>query len=670
MNPLFDSRNPFHRCPVGAVEENTSIHFKIALPRALRCSAAYLVVREDGGDQEVSSMFWCGMEGYDGEYWECDYAPGQSGLYWYHFELDTASGRQKITRSGSSTGHLTTGEPWQLTVYQKEFTTPAWLAGGVMYQIFPDRFAASKAKKGDIPAGRTLRDDWGGLPQWRPNEKGEITNSDYFCGDLQGITDKLDYLRSLGVTCLYLNPIFEAHSNHRYNTADYQKIDPLLGTEEDFARLCQEAARRGMRVLLDGVFSHTGSDSVYFNREGRYLEPGAYQSQSSPYYKWYRFTHWPDQYNSWWGFITLPELEKTEPSYVDFINGSGGVARGWIGKGAGGWRLDVADELPDSFLEALRRAVKEESPDALLLGEVWEDASNKESYGHRRRYLLGRQLDSVMNYPYRDAVLDYARTGDARLAMERVLAIAENYPPQVLRLLMNHLGTHDTERALTVLAGEPANGRGRDWQAERTLNPEQRARGLALLRLCSAVQYTLPGLPCVYYGDEAGMEGYRDPFNRGCYPWGKEDKELIAWYQALGAVRAARPVLKEGAVRFTFCKNGILAYMREDVPASQGGLGGAERPQTERWREDYPSLLCVCNAGVREQRLPLKDALGGCEPGAWQVLCAAGGAKRLVIPDPNTPGGRRQELVLSPAGCMLLGEVAPVSPPAQRLPGV
>ncbi|MCI8497133.1 MAG: glycoside hydrolase family 13 protein, partial [Clostridiales bacterium] len=362
----------------------------------------------------------------------------------------------------------------------------------------------------------------------------------------------------------YLNPIFESHSNHRYDTADYSRIDPLLGNEEDLKRLCSRAKEYGIRILLDGVFSHTGSDSVYFNREGRYPAPGAYQSQQSPYFSWYQFQHWPERYSSWWGFETLPEVHETSPAFLDYLLGKDGIVRKWLRCGVSGWRLDVADELPDQFLEALRRCVKEESADHLILGEVWEDASNKESYGHRRAFLLGSQLDSVMNYPFRAAVLDFLRGGTAQAFLEAVLTVVENYPPQVLPLLMNHIGTHDTERALTMLGGEPLNGRDREWQAHRTLSGQERERGLALLRLAALLQYTLPGVPCVYYGDEAGMEGYRDPFNRGCYLWGQEDSSLVEWYRVLGCVRRCQAVLKNGAFLPVEGHDGTLCFARQD----------------------------------------------------------------------------------------------------------
>ena len=195
------------------------------------------------------------------------------------------------------------------------------------------------------------------------------------------------------IICLYLNPIFEAHSNHRYNTADYRKIDPLLGTEEDFVELCAKAKAVGISVILDGVFSHTGSDSLYFNRNGRYGEhSGAYRDPDSPYREWYSFRRYPDDYESWWGFRTLPNVRETYPSYLDFIcNPNTGVLAKWLSLGASGFRLDVADELPDAFLDRVYQTVKSFGEDKVVIGEVWEDASNKISYGNRRHYLLDRR---------------------------------------------------------------------------------------------------------------------------------------------------------------------------------------------------------------------------------------------------------------------------------------
>ncbi len=611
-NTMFDSRSAIYKFPVGAVAEQTQVHFKLQLPRSLGCSAAYMTVQCEGVAWDTLSMYWCAMEGDGFEWWEVDYIPNAPGLFRYSFSLQTATGTRLLQRAATGEAVFEGGAQWQQTVYAKDFTTPDWLTGGLIYQIFPDRFFASGTEKHDVPADRTLRGDWGGEPEWRPDAQGRVRNADYFGGDLGGITLKLDYLASLGVSCLYLNPIFEAHSNHRYNTANYRKIDPLLGSEADFTALCKEAEKRGMRVILDGVFSHTGDDSIYFNKARRYPGDGAYNSQESPYYHWFHFFQWPDKYQSWWGFDTLPEVNELSADFDAFINGEDGVARQWLRSGAAGWRLDVADELPDGFLDNLRIAVKAENPDAVIIGEVWEDASNKEAYGQTRRYFHGQQLDSVMNYPFRDAVLGFwgGRLNGGQV-LSILLGILENYPRQVIRVLMNLIGTHDTERALTVLAGEPSYDRGRDWQSVQHLSPEARAHGLRLLRPAALMQYTLPGVPCLYYGDEAGVEGYRDPFNRTCFPWGHEDTALLDWYKTLGKLRRSLSCLHDGDFIPFLCDERQLGYIRAD-------------------KND--KLLVLLNAGDKAYTVPL--------PLHWAVA-------QTVI----GPKAERRQIVLEPYGC-------------------
>ena len=390
-----------------------------------------------------------------------------------------------------------------------------------------------------------------------------MLNNDYFGGDLKGIEQKLDYIRSLGVSCIYLNPIFEAHSNHRYDTGDYTKIDSLLGTQEDFESLCKKAGSLGIKIILDGVFSHTGCDSKYFNEYGRYDTVGAYQSQSSEYYGWYKFKNWPDDYLSWWGIKLLPEVIEENPGFIEYITGENGIARKWLKCGAAGWRLDVADELPNVFLDSFRKAVKAENPDALVMGEVWEDASNKFSYGQQRRYLTGKQLDSVMNYPFAGAVIDFVRTGIAEVFSSRVMTIIENYPKQVLDVLMNHISTHDTMRAITALAGESCEFRDRYWQSTHSLDENAYRYGIQLMKMATAVQFTLPGVPSIYYGDEAGMQGYKDPFNRCCYPWGNENTELLEWYKKLGEIRRANKCFVDGKLEILSCVAGCVAYSRK-----------------------------------------------------------------------------------------------------------
>lgn len=566
---IFDSRDPFYRFPFGSVEEETSIHFRIKLPRYLACKSAVLIVKNDmTGIEERSNMFWCGMEG-DTECWEVDYAPSSASLYFYYFELDTNSGRRFISRTRACRGELTSFSPtslWQLTVYEHGFTTPDWLVGGIIYQIFPDSFAKSGKQHKDVPSDRIIQ-NWDEVPHWQPDPDGKITNRHYYGGDLEGIAGKLDYIKSLGVTCIYLNPIFEAHENHRYNTADYSKVDPLLGGLPALKKLTREAEKRGIKLIFDGVFSHTGADSIYFNQKNRYDSVGAFNSTDSPYYSWYAFRNWPHDFESWWGITTLPELREDNESVLRYFAGKGGILQRWLDY-AGGWRLDVADELPDVFLDALRKAVKEKDDSAVIIGEVWEDASNKCAYSYRRRYLLGKQLDSVMNYPFKDAIIGFLTGVDASDSIEIIMTVLENYPPQVIRILMNLLGTHDTERIITALVGEPSNGRDRNWQSCHSLNGEQYRRGVEMLKLASLMQFTLPGVPSIYYGDEAGVQGYRDPFNRHSYPWGSENKELVEWYTALGKIRGELSCLSEGIFHPVWSQGRSMAYIRTDEKES------------------------------------------------------------------------------------------------------
>ena len=563
----FNSRKSYHKSVFGALRQNESVVFRVVLPREMGCTGVNLVIRadfEEKGEGFRHSFTWERMEGDSEEWWTLTYSAALSGLYMYYFECLTSWGKTYITNFGGGEGRLNaTGSEFQLTVYDENFSTPDWLKGGIIYQIFPDRFYNSGKEKKNVPPDRILRDDWGGEPKWRLNPDGKMLNNDYFGGDLKGIEQKLPYLRQLGVSCIYLNPIFEANSNHRYDTADYKKIDSVLGDEKDFISLCKKAKKLGISVMLDGVFSHTGDDSIYFNKYGRYDSVGAYQSKQSPYYEWYNFEQYPDKYASWWGIDILPETDETNEDYIEFITGENGVARKWLRNGARAWRLDVADELPDKFLDSFTQAVKAEKSDAIVLGEVWEDASNKCSYGKRRRYLQGKQLDSVMNYPFADAILDFVRSGIVDGFTEKIMTILENYPADVVNVLMNHIGTHDTARAITALSGESCEMRDRQWQSEKKLSDEQYKFGVKLLKIASLIQFTLPGVPSIYYGDEAGMQGYKDPFNRVCYPWGNENKELISWYQQLGKFRTENKVFIDGEFIPVSERDGCVAYIRK-----------------------------------------------------------------------------------------------------------
>ena len=562
----YNSRLEYHKSIFGAVKTDQTVTFRIILPRDFCCHAAKLVIKKAEADEyDYINMQWDCMEGVVEEWWKVNFTAEKAALYKYHFEYDTSWGTSRIYHAGNGLAAIKgDGEDWQLTVYDKDFHTPEWLRGGIIYQIFPDRFASSGTKKQNVPSDRVLRTDRDGDPYWIPTAEGKVLNNDYFGGDLNGIEQKLGYLKSLGVTCIYLNPIFEAQSNHRYDTANYEKIDSMLGTEKDFKSLCESAKKLGIRIMLDGVFSHTGDDSRYFNRYSRYDSLGAYQSKESPYYGWYKFNKWPDDYESWWGIEILPEVNEDNSDFIEYITGKNGIARKWLKLGASGWRLDVADELPDEFLDEFRKAVKEEKADGLVLGEVWEDASNKSSYGKLRRYLLGKQLDSEINYPFAGAVIDFIRDANAELFASRVMSIVENYPKEVLDVLMNHLSTHDTMRAITALAGESCAYRDRKWQSTHSLDEKEYHYGMKLLMAASAMQFALPGVPTIYYGDEAGMQGYKDPFNRRCYPWGKENGELVEWYKKLGKIRNENRVFKDGRFEILSAVAGCVAFSRKN----------------------------------------------------------------------------------------------------------
>ncbi len=492
--------------------------------------------------------------------WTVSLAIHEIGLYFYTFSIENEG---FISCGEQETGFICERPlGFLLTVYAEDYQTPDWFKGGVMYQIFPDRFCR-QGTMSDIK-GRVRREDWGGEPVYRPNEYGRVLNNDFFGGNFKGIESKLPYLHDLGVTVIYLNPIFEAGSNHRYDTSDYMKIDKYVGTEQEFSSLIEKAEKLGIRVILDGVFNHTGDDSVYFNKYGHYSSLGAYQSKESPYYSWYSFYEYPYTYESWWGIDILPQVNEQSEDYQNFIFGDDGVLKKWLGFGIGGYRLDVADELPDFFLKGLRKSVKESNPDAIIIGEVWEDASNKIAYSKRREYLQGYELDSVMNYPLKEAIIAYMQTGNASNLLYTVRVLINHYPKQTLDCLMNILGTHDTSRILTVLGGIYCNNKDEMASAKAKMSAEDKEKALKKLKMSAVLQYTVPGVPCIYYGDENGMEGHIDPFCRRCFDWDNLNNDLINFYSKLGAIRKEnREIFKDGDFKEIFIDDGCLIFSRE-----------------------------------------------------------------------------------------------------------
>ena len=551
MRILYDSKLPQYKTPFGTLTPGQVCTVHIHIPCAVGTTAVTLLLKyEDGktGAQDIPLEKQSVKGAY--EVWGGDFSIPHTGLYFYYFYIRKPDGGFRLFKQGDDT-NMEDGSLWQVSCVPADFHTPDWAKGATIYQIFPDRFY--KAGNCD-PTGKltpyTLHRTWGEEVEWKPTADGKVLNNDFYGGNFKGITEKLDYIASLGVNLIYLNPISKSFSSHRYDTGDYKTPDPLLGTEEDFSELCRQAHSRGIRVILDGVYSHTGSNSPYFNREGQFDSVGAYNSTESPYYSWYTFYNWPDSYNSWWNFDTLPTVNKMDPAFINYIiEDEDSVVAHWLKLGADGFRLDVADELPDEFIGLLRRRIKGIKPDALLLGEVWEDASTKIAYGRRRSYFTAGELDSVMNYPFRTAIIDYVRGRDGGQGLkEAVMAIVENYPAEVVQCNMNLLGTHDTPRILTVLVDD-FNGT-REEMSKRRLSRHQFDIAYDRLLMASFLQYTLPGSPSLYYGDEAGMEGGKDPFNRRTYPWGYENMEFVEHFKRLGRLRREHPAFRYGDIQF------------------------------------------------------------------------------------------------------------------------
>lgn len=546
MELYHNSRDPECRFPLGAVPAGTRLRLRFYTGD----NSSRVQMRTWNGKTNFYSMTSLGMGAFE----TFITVPDEPVILWYDFEIADAD--KNITRYGNAHDHLG-GEgaaypahppSFQITVYDPAFMPPEYLRKGTMYQIFPDRFHRHKPPEMKRPDSH-LHEDWNAQPLVDPDPRsGDNRALDFFGGTLNGIREKIPYLVDLGVTVLYLNPIFKARSNHRYDTGDYRAIDPLLGTADDFVALCRAAQESGIRILLDGVFSHTGEDSVYFNRYGHYDSLGAYQSPDSPYHHWYRFSeNSKDQYACWWNIPTLPELNKDDPSYRAFILGENGVGRHWVKKGAAGWRLDVADELPIKFIRDLRTAVKKEKSDAVLLGEVWEDASHKVSYGKMRSYCLGDTLDSVMNYPLRDIVLRFLLgTVTAEHVVRQVRSLQENYPVPFFYSLMNLLGSHDRARILNVLCDHEYTSMAMKDRCGMKLPEDARQLAISRLKKMLSIFVALPGMPAIYYGDEAGMEGAADPFCRSPFPWGNIDPGIYDAIKTAFALRKERPVLQTG----------------------------------------------------------------------------------------------------------------------------
>ena len=579
MQLFHNSQDIRYRKPFGAVSCATEVMLALTVSSVVSPGKVVLHLWQEGVGSRDLPMELHSQTGDVHEYTKVIKTPKNPGVYWYCFEVRAQNqswfyGNNAQKLGGIGMQRDVYPEPYQITVYDKNFATPDWLKSGIMYQIFPDRFArGAQADQFACPKPMSLLHvDWQDDPVYARNPDTQaVVAYDFFGGNLQGIIDRLPYLKGLGVTVVYLNPIFEAESNHRYDTGDYKKIDNYFGDEDSFKMLCTEAQSLGIKVILDGVFSHTGSNSVYFNCKGAYDSVGAAQSADSQYSSWYSFKA-DGSYDCWWGIENMPNINELQPTYLDYIlRDKDAVIKKWLRDGASGWRLDVADELPPEFIKELRKAVKLTNKDAAIIGEVWEDASNKRAYGSLREYLNGYELDSVMNYPLRKVMLDFAlgKSDAARISRE-LLSLKENYPPQVFAANMNLLGTHDRARILTVL-GKGNEGEGLSF-AEKycgsSLSAQEKRVAVERLKMLSLWQLCHPGIPSIYYGDEAGLEGYADPLNRRAYPWGKEDKEIYEWFKLITALRKEYPVLQSGDWQVLYAVGDCFVFSRSSADNS------------------------------------------------------------------------------------------------------
>ena len=655
---FHDSRSSFYRSPFGAVCTQSTVGLRlIAAPPLDR---VWLRLWQEGSGETLREMEICDWPLPEELAWDADSparvystevgVPEEPALLWYYFILEQGENRWYYGNRPDGLGgegELALEPPlsYQITVHRPRTQAPSWFRDAVVYQIFVERFCngSEDGRVHHAPPDSLIHAHWDDAPVYaQAVGSGEMLAYDYFGGNLAGVRKKLDYLKEMGVSAIYFNPVFSSPSNHKYDTADYKTIDPMYGDNKEFAELLKAAGEKGIRVILDGVFSHTGADSLYFNLEGRFPGPGAYQSPESPYYSWYRFTDYPDEYESWWGIGTMPNVNELDPAYQDYIiNDKNSVIRQWMKMGVRGWRLDVADELPPPFIRQLRKVMKEVDPESLLIGEVWEDASHKVAYGEMRLYFGGDELDGVMNYPLRKLILDYLLgNADAAQVDRNIRSLQENYPRDNFYSNLNVLGSHDVPRILTILGGAPEpEALGRREQARYRLDPEQKKLGIARMKLAVLWQMAFPGAPCVYYGDEAGLEGFKDPLNRRTFPWGRENKELTEWHKKLIHLRNEHAVLRTGNWQPLLAEGEAYGFMRT-IDGGRDDFGGIA-PDSRAW-----VLFNRSRSDTAHLQLDLSDWTGK----ALQDLLNPGGALH-----PDSRG--RLKISLPPlSGRLLLGQ--------------
>lgn len=551
FNPVND------KSPKGASIKGSEITYTVKVSKFINVDSVNFVMWKDGSSSTAYPMERTFTDDKYSHY-EVKHLYLDEGHYFYNFEIVEGESITKFYRGDNldAVDGIAENNYLQL-IYSNPSTADVSNNGGIIYHIFIDRFN----KSGDVKVRDGLNlVSWETPVGYEYDSNGERVNNMCFGGNFAGIVEKLNYLKKLNVKTIYLSPVFEGNSSHKYDVADYSKVDSMFGSNADFMELVKKAKSKGIGIIIDGVFNHTGSDSVYFNKNGRYKTVGAYQSMNSKYYSWYDFTEYPNSYSSWWGIKTLPQTRE-DSGFFDYIAGKNGIVEKYMSMGLAGMRLDVVDELSNKFLKAICERAKSINNKAFIVGEVWEDASSKISYDERKNYFLGGNLDSVTNYPMKNAILDYIRTGNEKSFVNVTNTILDQYPKSIQDNLMNILDTHDTIRVLTYLGGEDGY-EDRLIDGDYVLSKEEKEKGIALLKLATIMQYTVMGIPTVFYGDECGMEGMRDPFCRKPFPWDNENLELLDWYQKLGELRKNK-ILVDGDMKIKHAENGVVIYERK-----------------------------------------------------------------------------------------------------------
>ena len=550
----------------GAFEQGKDAALSIELPRFAGATAAKLSVFSESGEHLCDSAFeYSGFDLLNDTFLvNISALKLPVGLYFASIEINTVAGMLHGVKGNGRNLHLShkeDGGMFQFSVVSFKYPSADNYLGGIIYHVFVDRFS----RGGNVPlrSDAILNEDWdNGVPEYPEYPGAHLENNTFFGGTLYGVIDKLDYIKSLGVSLIYLSPIFEAYSNHKYDTGNYMRVDEMFGGDEALIKLINEAASRGIGIILDGVFNHTGSDSIYFNKNGRYSTVGAYQSTDSPFYPWFDFKSHPDDYTCWWNIKILPRINPDIKECGDYLAGDGGVVEKYASLGIAGFRLDVADELSDSFISRIKSKLSEFSSQSLLYGEVWEDASNKIAYGKRKRYYLGSELDGVMNYPVRTGIIEFIAQKNYEPLRYALTDVTFNAPKRIRDMQMNLLGSHDTERILTLLAGANAAGKTNEILSRTYLTEDERKKGIRRLKMAYTVLATLPGIPSIYYGDEAGMEGFKDPFNRRPFPWNNIEPDLLAHYRMIGDIRTSNAVYRDGEFKLSELNEDLLCFAR------------------------------------------------------------------------------------------------------------